>query len=91
MARVFINSRDGGIVWTPPYTVNITAFVKSGINQLAVEVVNTWNNRIVGDLRNPDQEPYTHTNAKSKFTKESPLLKSGLLGEVEIFFANKNE
>jgi hypothetical protein len=88
MGRVFINGQDCGIVWTPPYTVNITPFVKPGINQIALEVVNTWNNRIVGDLRNPDKPSYTQTNAKSKFSKESPLLKSGLLGKAEIFFTN---
>ncbi len=89
MARVSINGQDCGIVWVPPYQARITPFLKEGTNRIKVEVINTWNNRIVGDMRNPDQEPFTNTNAKARFTKQSPLLKSGLLGSAEILFKNK--
>jgi hypothetical protein len=53
---------------------------------LTVEVINTWNNRIVGDVRNPNQKPFTNTNAKARFNEKSPLLKSGLMGDAEILF-----
>jgi hypothetical protein len=89
MARVYMNGKDCGIVWLPPYKVEITPYLISGTNTMTIEVINTWNNRIVGDMRNPDQEPYTKTNAKSRFSSESKLLKSGLVGEAEIRFAKK--
>ena len=88
MARVFVNGNDCGIVWTPPYKARITPFLKAGTNKITVQVINTWNNRIVGDLRNPEEKPFTNTNAKSKFTADSPLLRSGILGKAEIFFSN---
>jgi len=91
MARFFINGNDVGILWTPPYQANITQHLKPGTNQITVEVINTWNNRIVGDLRNPDKTPYTHTNAKSKFTKDGPLLPSGLTGKAALLFVNTNQ
>jgi len=88
MARVSVNGNDCGIVWTPPYKANITQYLKEGTNNITVQVINTWNNRIVGDLSNPEQKPYTNTNAKVRFTENSPLLKSGLIGKVEIFQIN---
>jgi len=85
-AQISINGNDCGIIWTPPYTANITQYVKPGPNKITVQVTNTWNNRIVGDLRKPNEKAYTRTNAKSKFDKNSALLKSGLIGSAEILF-----
>ncbi|KAA9036116.1 hypothetical protein FW778_19710 [Ginsengibacter hankyongi] len=89
MAQVFVNGQDCGIVWTPPYKADITKYLRAGSNHITVRVVNTWNNRIVGDLRNPDKKQYTRTNIKYKFKAESPLLKSGLIGTAKIFFSKK--
>lgn len=89
MAQVFVNGNDCGIVWLPPYAARITPHLKKGTNTITVKVINTWNNRIVGDLRNPEKIPFTQTNAKGKFTSESPLLQSGLLGKAEIKFITK--
>jgi hypothetical protein len=84
MARVFINGNDCGIVWIPPYKARITPYLRAGTNSITVEVINTWNNRIVGDMRYPDKEPFTNTNAKVRFDESSPLLRSGLMGNAEI-------
>ncbi|WP_375586101.1 glycosyl hydrolase [Cyclobacterium xiamenense] len=89
MARVYVNGKDCGIVWLPPYAARITPHLREGTNTLTVEVINTWNNRIVGDQRNPELT-VTRTNARRKFTAESPLLPSGLLGKAHIQFLNPN-
>ena len=89
MARVFVNGKDCGIVWTPPYEADITKYLKAGSNHISVQVINTWNNRIVGDLRNPEGKQYTHTNIKNKFKADGPLLKSGLIGKAYILFSKK--
>lgn len=86
IARVFVNGNDAGIIWTPPYQARITPYLRVGVNTITVEVINNWNNRIVGDLRNPDQEAFTKTNVNLKFSEKSPLLKSGLIGKAEILF-----
>jgi hypothetical protein len=89
MARVSVNGHDCGIVWLPPYKATITPWLKAGNNTITVQVLNTWNNRIVGDLRNPDETQFTSTNVKSsRFRANGPLLKSGLLGKAEITFIN---
>ncbi len=85
IARVYVNGRDCGIIWTPPYQANITEYVQPGENQITVQVTNTWNNRIVGDMRNSEAKSYTNTNATSRFDADQPLLKSGLMGYAEIF------
>ncbi|MEX1240330.1 MAG: glycosyl hydrolase, partial [Cyclobacteriaceae bacterium] len=86
IARVFVNGKDCGIIWTPPYRTNITRHIKPGKNEIRVQSINTWNNRIIGDLRNPQEKPFTNTNAKLKFKENSPLLKSGMTGQAEILF-----
>ncbi len=88
MARVSVNGQDCGILWTLPYRARITPYLKEGKNTLNVQVINTWNNRIVGDYKNPKGKVYTQTNAKNKFNENSPLLKSGLMGKAEIYITN---
>ena len=53
MARVFLNGKDLGITWKPPYRVEVTGALKRGKNELEVQVVNTWNNRLIGDEQLP--------------------------------------
>lgn len=53
MARVRLNGRDLGIAWKSPFRLEATAALKPGQNQLEVEVVNLWPNRLIGDERLP--------------------------------------
>jgi hypothetical protein len=98
-----LNGQDLGVVWTAPWRVEITKALKLKDNQLEIEVVNLWPNRLIGDEQLPDDGirngewpewlkdggprtsgRYTFTTYKH-FTKESPLLESGLLGPVTIW------
>jgi hypothetical protein len=53
IARVRLNGKDLGVVWTNPWRVNITNAVQSVNNQLEIEVVNLWANRLIGDEHLP--------------------------------------
>lgn len=86
MAHVFVNGKDCGIAWTQPYKAEITTHLKAGSNHITVQVINTWNNRIVGDVRHPEKKQFTKTNIKYKVKADSPLLKSGLIGKAKILF-----
>ncbi len=54
LARVRINGKDLGVVWTVPFRVKITDAVVTGENLLEVEVANLWPNRLIGDEQKPD-------------------------------------
>ena len=102
MARVKLNGEDLGVVWTTPWQVDISDAVKERDNQLEIEVVNLWPNRLIGDEAYEEEGivdgkwPAWVVNKKpipgkrntftswSHFTKDSPLLSSGLLGPVTV-------
>lgn len=90
IARVKLNGKDLGIVWTAPWRVEITGAVKAGANELEIEVINLWPNRRIGDASLPEEKRYTHSNiAFSPINPENPpersgLFPSGLLGPVVI-------
>lgn len=54
IARLALNGNDLGIVWTSPWRVIITDVVKRKNNNLEIQVVNLWPNRLIGDEKLPD-------------------------------------
>jgi hypothetical protein len=54
MANVFVNGKEAGILWKPPYQVDITSLVHKGENSLKIEVINLWVNRQIGDEYLPE-------------------------------------
>jgi len=54
MARVKLNGRDIGLLWKPPYRVDVTDIVKAGDNALEIAVTNLWINRLLGDEELPE-------------------------------------
>ena len=54
MAEVRLNGRDLGILWKPPFRVDVTDALKPGENTLELRVVNLWINRQIGDEQLPE-------------------------------------
>ena len=52
-AEVSLNGQDLGILWKPPFRVNLSAAAKTGANKLVVKVTNLWPNRLIGDEQLP--------------------------------------
>lgn len=48
-ARVRLNGNDLGSVWCAPWRVELTKALKSGKNELEIDVANSWKNRLIGD------------------------------------------
>lgn len=56
VARVSLNGKELGSVWSAPYTVVIPAgLLKREGNRLQIEVANTWHNRLAGDKQDGDR------------------------------------
>lgn len=49
ICRVKLNGKDLGILWSPPWRVEVSDALQAGRNVLEVEVVNDWVNRLIGD------------------------------------------
>jgi hypothetical protein len=56
--------------------------LRPGDNQLEIDVVNLWRNRLIGDAAKPAEERLTRTTIVASPTE--PLLPSGLVGPVQL-------
>ena len=61
MAEVIINGKNLGILWKPPFKIDISGLLKRKDNQLEVRVTNLWINRLIGDARYPDSCEWKNT------------------------------
>jgi len=97
IARVRLNGTDLGVVWTDPWAVELGGAAKAGRNELEIDVVNTWVNRLIGDAALPTEKRVTRSNVALEagkrtikvyqgFGSEDPLMSSGLLGPVRLEF-----
>jgi hypothetical protein len=95
LARVRLNGKDLGIVWTAPWQAELTGALKAGKNELEIEVTNAWANRLVGDAGLPPEQRITVSNMQFEkgkrtlkafqgFASEDALQPSGLVGPVRI-------
>ena len=110
IAQVKLNGRDLGILWKPPFSTDITQALRAGSNDLEVNVVNLWINRLIGDEQlaaDCEWKPAGHSEVLVQYpqwlldnkpsptgrhtftvfrhwTKDDPLMESGLLGPVRI-------
>ena len=83
IASVSINGVAVQTLWRAPFRVRIDRQLHAGDNTVEIRVTNLWPNRIIGDLQPSATAHYAHTNVRA-YTKDSPLLPSGLLTPVRV-------
>lgn len=85
-AKVFVNGHLVGLLWCAPYACDMTPFVTWGTNHLRIEVTNTWRNRVIYDLGQPEAARKTWIVNQPGFnpTADDPLVPAGLLGPVTL-------
>ncbi|MCU0981678.1 MAG: hypothetical protein MUF25_21210, partial [Pirellulaceae bacterium] len=115
IAEVKLNGRDLGILWKPPFRVDVTGAIQAAANELEIRVTSLWPNRMIGDAALPDDVPWNRERPrgaypaawpdwlvqgqprpsgrfafctrKDVYTKDDPLLPSGLIGPVRLLTA----
>ncbi|MCL4177950.1 MAG: hypothetical protein KJ072_09425 [Verrucomicrobia bacterium] len=83
LAIVRVNGRECGTLWLAPWKLDITSALRPGANELEIEVINVWNNRLVGDQALPPDQRRTFLLAPT-VSRDTPLLPGGLLGPVRL-------
>jgi len=53
LAEVFVNGQPLGILWKPPFRVELSGVVRPGKNRVEIKVTNLWPNRLIGDEQLP--------------------------------------
>ena len=85
-AIVFVNGQRAGLLWHPPYRIEISKFIKSGENKVEVHVYNTAINLLAG------QPPRDYSALRAKYGRrfdpqDMDNLKpvpSGLFGPIHL-------
>jgi hypothetical protein len=83
IAEVKLNGKPVGAVWAPPYDIDVTGALRSGVNMLQIEVTNEWTNRLLGDIDNPARS-ILHVDSPFRFGPVPSLQESGLIGDVSL-------
>ena len=86
-AQVFVNDKPAGVLWHPPYRIDITPWLRSGENTLRIVVGNTALNEMAGRAL-PDYR-LLWARYGMRFVPQGMQgvkpLPSGLLGPITLF------
>jgi (4-O-methyl)-D-glucuronate---lignin esterase len=80
MATVKLNGKDLGILWRPPYRVDVTDAMRSGDNAFEIGVTNLWINRMIGDeelAEDSDRNPNGTLKAWPQWVREGKPSPTG--------------
>jgi hypothetical protein len=87
IADVTINGRSLGLLWHPPYEVDVTGVLQPGDNLVEIKVTNQWTNRLIGDRTAPAEKRVFGEAAALPNRMRGPepkLPESGLIGPVKL-------
>jgi hypothetical protein len=83
MAEIRVNGKKIGGTWISPFRLDLKNTLKSGVNNLEIDVVNVWKNRLIGDRMLSEKDRYTWLLLDDMEPGQA-LQSSGLLGPVSI-------
>ncbi len=88
IAEVSLNGKPIGLLWIPPFQLEITSVLKSGDNELVVRITNLLVNRITGDFALPEEKrhilAFGAIESYRAGAEKDGLLPSGLFGPVTL-------
>ena len=91
LVEIRLNGMNLGVLWKPPFVINIRHVSRLGQNKLELAVTNTWRNRLIGDYGKPESERKAFVVPRLRKGQEwlpggpgTVLSPAGLLGPVVI-------
>lgn len=82
VARVFVNDIDCGVAWTAPFEVDVSAGIRSGDNEVRIEVANPWRNRLIAEAAHPTGRIFAPMT--TVFAPDAAPLTAGIEGPVVL-------
>lgn len=76
---VFINGQKVGVLWCSPWKLDVSKYLKNGMNKLELFVDNVLSNRMIGDAGLPVSERVTYCQPQI-YEKNDLLKSSGIFG-----------
>ena len=73
IAEVWLNQKRVGIVWKPPFRIDVSQFLQEGTNFLEIKITNRWVNRLIGD---------EHISVDYSYDMEGTVFTKGALKEL---------
>jgi len=83
LANIKVNGTEVGGLWTAPWKIDVTDYLKEGENDLEIAVTNLWVNQLIGDSDRTEDEKKTWTLINTNYSN-NPLQPSGLVGPVKL-------
>jgi hypothetical protein len=89
-ARIIVNGKEAGLIWSLPYEIKIGKYLKPGINTISIEVNNLMANRIRNmdkngiTWRNYHEINFVNINYKNFDASTWPVQVSGLEGDARL-------
>ncbi|MBP6864878.1 MAG: hypothetical protein KBC32_06340 [Candidatus Didemnitutus sp.] len=77
VAEVTLNGERVGVLWRPPYRIDVTRHLRAGRNELRIAVANTWVNRCLYDATLPEAERLTWANTMAVHYPDPATIKPG--------------
>ena len=85
-AVVYVNGKRAASVWAPPYEADVSGLLRSGANDLRIEVANTAMNQMAG------APPFDYSGLDARYGRRFGMqdlnlvsvLPSGLLGSLQL-------
>jgi alpha-L-rhamnosidase/Glycosyl hydrolases family 2, sugar binding domain len=90
---VRVNGKEVAVLWKPPFSLDVSAYVHAGVNDLEVKVTNLWPNRIIGDEQLPPDAEWEGMRLKrfpDWLVQGKPRPKTGRITFSTYHYYDKN-
>lgn len=89
LANIKINGIEVGGLWTAPWRIDITDYLRVGKNDLGIDVTNLWVNQLIKDKSRSEDKKKTWALIEETYDNDNSLQPSGLKGPVKLIILDE--